>query len=652
MVRRWLTLLAVGAVAGACGTDVAVNVPPAIAVSKTLLDIDARIDAPPGTGVVHIVNGTAGTLEGLSVTIQYPGTETGWLAASLDRTTATQDQPATLTFTATAENLPIGAHSAVALVSATGAGNGPIRIAVEFNVRPRLPAKIRVVTEPSATAINGAALATAPVIQLVDPADAPAEQAGIFVTVTTSDGVLTGTTEAATDASGRATFDGLTITGLVGAKTLTFAAPDLASATSTPIALAAGPASTLQAISSLAQTADAGTAVADPPKAQVADVSGNPVAGVDVLFVASTGGTIVPAGTIATNPAGIAQLTSWTLRPQAGSNTVTASAPGLTGSPLVFTATGTATTPTVSPTLSTIAASPTAFVAGGSATISVTALDAGGNPVPGATVVLAATGGGGLTQPSSPTSSTGVATGTLSSTISGARVISATVDGVPLNHTVTVTVNPGPATQMIAVTAFDVPVVFGASVAASNRPKVRLVDAFGNGVPNQPVSFTRTTGVGTVTPGSALTDASGFASVTSWTIPALATDYANANVYNRVSASVPGGLITGIVFTGTAAVSYATDLQQYWNDYSCTGCHSGAQAPALSPPSSSSYAALVTGNQRYVIPGDSVTRTLAPTAKNLLIYWPTSANPHTGGTIPSNLLTIIAAWIAQGAKQN
>ena len=45
-------------------------------------------------------------------------------------------------------------------------------------------------------------------------------------------------------------------------------------------------------------------------------------------------------GVVMTNADGIAALTSWTLGAQAGSSqTVTASSPGLAGSPLTFTAT-------------------------------------------------------------------------------------------------------------------------------------------------------------------------------------------------------------------------------------------------------------------------------------------------------------------------
>jgi len=92
-------------------------------------------------------------------------------------------------------------------------------------------------------------------------------------------------------------------------------------------------------------------------------------------------------------------------------------------------------------TQSTVAASPTSVPVGtGTSTITVTAKDAGGNPVSGATVVLAATGGGNtLTQPSSPTNASGVATGTLSSTVAETKTISATANGIAITQTASVT---------------------------------------------------------------------------------------------------------------------------------------------------------------------------------------------------------------------
>src|SRR5207249_5869760 len=88
-----------------------------------------------------------------------------------------------------------------------------------------------------------------------------------------------------------------------------------------------------------------------------------------------------------------------------------------------------------------LASALTSLTAGsGSATITVTVKNASGNPISGATVVLAASGTGNtLTQPTGPTNASGVATGTLSSTVAQAKTVSATSNRVAITQTATVT---------------------------------------------------------------------------------------------------------------------------------------------------------------------------------------------------------------------
>src|SRR3989475_8756742 len=90
------------------------------------------------------------------------------------------------------------------------------------------------------------------------------------------------------------------------------------------------------------QSTLAGSAVSSPPAVIVHDGSGNPVSGVTVTFVSAAGSGSVTGGTQTTNGSGIATVGSWTLSTTAGSNTLTATSSGLTGSPVTFTAEGTA----------------------------------------------------------------------------------------------------------------------------------------------------------------------------------------------------------------------------------------------------------------------------------------------------------------------
>ncbi len=165
--------------------------------------------------------------------------------------------------------------------------------------------------------------------------------------------------------------------------------------------------------------------------------SGTPISGASVVMSATgTGNTFTPS-TGATNGSGV--FTSTLTSTGAGAKTVSASANGVA---ILQTAPVTVTAGALSPTQSTLSASPTSFVAGsGSSTITATAKDAYGNPITGASVVLASSGTGNtLTQPSGTTNSSGVATGSLASTDAELKTVSATIDGTPITPTAAVNV--------------------------------------------------------------------------------------------------------------------------------------------------------------------------------------------------------------------
>ncbi|NDD64580.1 MAG: hypothetical protein EBZ36_11500 [Acidobacteria bacterium] len=87
------------------------------------------------------------------------------------------------------------------------------------------------------------------------------------------------------------------------------------------------------------QVATVGAAVATAPSVIVRDSSNTPIAGVTVTFAVTTGGGRLTGATTTTNASGVATVGSWTLGSVPGINTLTATSPGLTGSPLTFTAT-------------------------------------------------------------------------------------------------------------------------------------------------------------------------------------------------------------------------------------------------------------------------------------------------------------------------
>jgi alpha-tubulin suppressor-like RCC1 family protein len=86
------------------------------------------------------------------------------------------------------------------------------------------------------------------------------------------------------------------------------------------------------------QTAAPGTAVAIAPSVKVTDANENPVSGVAVTFAVTSGGGSITGPNQTTNPSGLAAVGSWTLGAAPGSNTLSAAAAGLSGSPITFTA--------------------------------------------------------------------------------------------------------------------------------------------------------------------------------------------------------------------------------------------------------------------------------------------------------------------------
>src|SRR5439155_442118 len=271
------------------------------------------------------------------------------------------------------------------------------------------------------------------------------------------------------------------------------------------------------------QAATVGTAVATPPSVIVRDQFANPVPGVAVSFATSgDNGTVDPATPVATGANGIAAANSWTLGTAAKVDTLRATAAGLSGSPVTFTATATAGGP--STTQSTVAAAPATITAGaGSSTITVTVRDANGNPIQGATVTLAVSPATGstLTQPAGTTNTSGQITGALSSTAAGTKTVTATVNGtVTVTQTADVAVNPAAAATIAPHGGSGQTAPAGTTVP--NPPSVIVTDAFDNPVSGVSVTFAAGLGSGSVTGSAQTTDANGIATEGSSTLPTTA----------------------------------------------------------------------------------------------------------------------------------
>src|SRR5205814_6241241 len=193
--------------------------------------------------------------------------------------------------------------------------------------------------------------------------------------------------------------------------------------------------------------------------------------------------------------------------------------------------------------------------AGSSArTITVTVKDANGNPVSGATVTLAASPVTGitLTQPAGTTNTSGQITGALSSTAAGTKTVTAIVNGsVPITESAAVSVNPAAAATIGPNGGSGQQAPAGSTLPVP--PSVIVTDAFGNPVSGVSVTFAPGPGSGSVTGATQMSDASGIATVGSWTLGPTA----GQNTLMATAGSLSGSPVT---FTAVGTAGAATQL--------------------------------------------------------------------------------------------
>jgi hypothetical protein len=183
------------------------------------------------------------------------------------------------------------------------------------------------------------AFAQQPVVQLQDVSGNVVSQSGLVVTaaIASGGGTLGGTTTASTNTSGAAAFTNLTITGLIGARTLQFTAPGLTTATSNTITLTPGPATQL-AVTGLPNPFT--TLTTSPVTVTVRDISGNVATGYGgTIHFTSTDllGTVPADYTFGPGDAGVHTFSPGVSLRTVGTQTVTATdaANSLSGSQTV-----------------------------------------------------------------------------------------------------------------------------------------------------------------------------------------------------------------------------------------------------------------------------------------------------------------------------
>jgi len=430
-----------------------------------------------------------------------------------------------------------------------------------MSVTSGLPNHLSITTQPSATVQNSVAFPQQPAIQLRDGAGNPVSQNGVQVTasIASGGGTIGGTATVNTNASGLATFGNLKITGTAGNRTLQFTSGTLTSVASGTIDIVAGAAATIDVSAGDGQSADAGTPVAVPPRVVVADVSGNPVSGVNVTFaVATGGGSAVPTAPVATDVNGLAAVTSWTLGNNPGPNTLKATSGGLSGSPVTFTATGV----TGAPAQLTITTQPSSAAQNAIAFPRQPVLqlqDAAGNPVSqnGVQVTASIASGGG---------SLGGSTLTVNTDFNGVATFpDLEITGTVGNHTLNFASSglTGATSSTISLVAGD-PVSIVAQAGdnqsatvdqdVTTPPTVLVTDLSGNPVKDVTVDFAVESGGGSIAGQHPKTDPNGLAGVSRWTL-------GTTSGTNTLSATSGGLTGSPVIFTATGTPDVADAAQ-------------------------------------------------------------------------------------------
>jgi adhesin/invasin len=508
-MKRFISSAVVMAVLVACGeTGPSEQLPPAAVTNVTGVPLTGPAGEALAERVVVRVGDAAGNpLPGVSVTFVAAGT-----GASVEPANAVTDDLGeartrwTLARTAGQQTLTVTAGGTSLQVIATA---GPPRVA-----------SLAVNAGNNQTGTLGSPLPVNPSIIARDALGAPVEGVTVSFSILSGGGSVSPT--GVTNAQGIATPGQWTLGAIVGTQLLSAQVsqngvannPLIFSAT----AASGAPASVI-AFSPTQQTAQVGSLVANPPSVVVRDAGSNPVPNVTVTFAITSGAGQLTGVTQTTNTLGIASATSWRLGAAPGTNTVTASVSGF--APVTFTATGVAGAP--AQLLKSAGDNQTGTVNRPLPVApQVRVTDAAGNGVSGVAVVFGvALGGGSAVVADAVTGPDGRASvgAWIMGPTPGENRLTAAVAGLP-TVTFTATAQGGVAVSMQPASLVTQSGVAGQ--AASSLPSVVVRDALGNPSAGVTVNFAVTAGGGVLVGTTRVTDISGTATVTSWTLGSVA----------------------------------------------------------------------------------------------------------------------------------
>lgn len=461
--------------------------------------------------------------------------------------------------------------TAVGAVTVRALGNGrPSAGTATLSVTappPPVAGSLAFVAGDAQAGLGRSRLATDPAVLVRDTDGQPMPGVTVLFTPATGGGrvlpgagdttLAAGTLTATTNAQGTAAV-GWILGPTLGAQTLRASTSGLVPAVATATA-GVGPSAAVLVVRGDAQAGVVGRDLADAPVVRVIDAAWNPVAGARVTFTVTQGAGMLGGGsapvTQTTDADGLAAAPVWTLGSGAGRQTLVAGTPGATPATLGATALpGTATALALVTAPSASAASGTPL---GVSPV-VAAVDAYGNPVPaaGQSVQVAAARASGTAPAPTLTPGTSATTDSLGraafpgltlSGLGGPVTLQFTSAGLAGVTSQTITLGAGVPAVVTAVSPTAFQGLRGAPVGAATLPRVRVVDAAGNPVPNAPVAFGLTAGGGTVTGATPSTDAAGLAGLGAWTLDA-------AGSVSTVGAVVSGasGPLPTVSFTATS----------------------------------------------------------------------------------------------------
>ncbi|TVP58944.1 MAG: hypothetical protein EA351_02465 [Gemmatimonadales bacterium] len=178
------------------------------------------------------------------------------------------------------------------------------------------------------TAPAGQAVSTDPQVRLLDEVGLPVPGEPVTFSVTGGGGTVSGGSSASQTTNGQGRASVPWVLGSASAEQSLLVSHSAAPPVGFSATADLSAPTSLAVISGSGQSADPGQTLASPVVVELRDLAGDPVEGIAVSWTASGDGSVGPAAT-QTNAQGRAQAT-WTLGSAAGSQSLTASAAGLT----------------------------------------------------------------------------------------------------------------------------------------------------------------------------------------------------------------------------------------------------------------------------------------------------------------------------------